>query len=158
MQSKPSATWILVADGSRARILTKSGRRRALHPVFDHDFTAPSRMPTRELVSDRAGRESNPAHGGMHGMEPATDPHRYEKVQFARRMAHLLDGAAANHEFERLVLVAPPQCMGDLRGALGKETRRRVSDAVCKDLTQLSVHELQQHLGPMLVAKRVVMA
>ncbi|MEK7705942.1 MAG: host attachment protein [Myxococcota bacterium] len=157
MHSKPSATWVLVADGARARILARRGRRHTLRAVFDHDFTGPSRVPTRELVSDRAGRESNPARGGVHGMEPATDPHRYEKTRFARRIAHVLDEAASNHAFDRLILIAPPQCMGDLRSALGKETQRLVCGALCKDLTQLSVHELATHLEPVLAVDRAML-
>jgi len=151
MQTRPQATWVLVADGARARILANRGRHGALRPVFDHDFTAPSRVPTRELVSDRPGRESNPGHGGVHGMEPPTDPHRHEKLEFARRMARVLDEGATSHTFDRLVLVAPPQCLGDIRGALGKEARRRVAGEVHKDLTQLSPTQLRSHLEPVLL-------
>ena len=51
-------------------------------------------------------------------MEPPTDPQRYAKYEFARELAERLEEAVHAHRFERLVLVAAPKTLGDLRELL----------------------------------------
>ena len=62
----------------------------------------------------------------------------------------MLDQAAAAGAFERLILVAPPRTLGDLRAALAAATRKRVTGELDKDLTQVSLGEMPEHLGALL--------
>ena len=149
---KAPKTWIVVADGARAMILQHEAGTSGLHPVFDHDFHAPSRAHTGEMVSDRPGESHGGGNAAPRAMAPPTDWHRHAKHEFARTMAHVLDEAATRNDFSRLILVAPPQALGDLRECLNKTTRSRVVSELHKDLTTLSVHELPSHLLPMLSA------
>ncbi|HNB27398.1 MAG TPA: host attachment protein, partial [Alphaproteobacteria bacterium] len=68
----------------------------------------------------------------------------------AREMAQVLDAAAAGKAFDRLVLVAPPTTLGDLRMELGESTLKLVSGELAKDLTRHPEHELPQHLASVL--------
>ncbi len=57
-----------------------------------------------------------------------------------------------NEAFDRLVIVAPPQVLGALRGALSSTVRARVASEVSKDLMNCSSYELPKHLGPTMAA------
>jgi protein required for attachment to host cells len=66
-------------------------------------------------------------------VEPRTDPHRAAKAAFAGRLAARLEATAS--AFERLLLVAPPPFLGDLRASLGKAARGKLHGTLDKDLT-----------------------
>ena len=134
--AKPVITWVLVADGARATVLANEGVGRGLHEALPMDFVA-SNLPTRARVSDRPGRARNARTGRRSSpLAPAGDAHRLEKAAFARRLARQLGAWARRGAFDRLILVAPPRMLGDLRGALDARTRRRLHDTVPKDLTR----------------------
>ncbi|MBI3451375.1 MAG: host attachment protein [Rhodospirillales bacterium] len=102
---------------------------------------------TQDFVSDRPGRGFTSAGGKPHIMEPRIDWHRFEKRLFAKGLAAILDKAASAGAYERLILVAPPQTLGDLRAALGKHARDKVTVELPKDLTKLPEPEIAEHLS-----------
>lgn len=142
---KKIVTWILVADGARARVLANEGPGKGLSDAFNQDFIGENLL-TREAVSDKPGRTQESATTDRHAMEPPTDWHRFKKHQFAKRMAEILETAAMKKAYDRLVLVAPPQALGDLRAELGKHAKERVTGEIDKDLTHIPIHDLPAHL------------
>lgn len=141
---KASRTWILVADGARARIFVNEGPGKGLKPALSKEF-ATARLPTREVISDRPG--SHGTGGAMrHGYEPRVDWHRFEKHRFAASMAAILNRQAKRNSFDRLVLVAPPEPLGGLRSNLDPGVRDCVVREIGKDLTSLPDHELPKRL------------
>ncbi len=142
-------TWILVADGGRARFLKQEGAGGALRAAMDHDLVAPS-QPTRELGTDKPGRTHKSFDGSRHAMEPRVDWHRYEKHLFAKQVAKMVEGGLKRDDFDRLVLVAPPPALGELREALSKAARDKVTGELGKDLTHLSLADLRSHLDDVL--------
>lgn len=143
-------TWILIADGARARIVLNDGPGRGIKPGPDKEFEGVN-APTREIVSDRPGRAFDSSGlGGRHSMEPRTDPHEHEQRLFHQRIAAYLDTAAKNGEFDRLVVVAPPKALGNLRSALTEAVRKKVIGELNKDLTHVPIHDLAAHLGSVL--------
>ena len=80
-------------------------------------------------------------------MQPPTDPKRHEKRRFAHELAGFLAAAAKRREFDHLILVAPPQALGDLRDELPKAVNDRLAGELAKDLTNLPVHDLPAHLA-----------
>ncbi|MBT3360942.1 MAG: host attachment protein [Rhodospirillales bacterium] len=141
---KAQKMWILVADGARARIFSNDGPGKGLKRAATDDFVAEI-PPTREVISDRPGSKSGPGTG--HGYAPRNDWHKYEKRRFAGSMAKILNEAAHRNDFDRLVLVAPPEPLGALRAKLTPTARGRVVQEIGKDLTGLSEHELPTQLG-----------
>jgi protein required for attachment to host cells len=139
-------TWILVADGARARILMNQGIGKGLRPAIDGEL-AHALPPTRELGSDKPGRSQQRGVSGRHAFQPHVDWHRFEKEKFSREMAALLDAAAERGAFDRLVLIAPPRTLGDLRSALGAKARTKVHAEIDKDLTHVAIQELPDYLG-----------
>jgi protein required for attachment to host cells len=142
---KKTRTWILVADGARARILQSEGWGSGLTPV-PGQTRHNSNPPTREQGTERPGRVQESANSARHAMAPRVDWHRYEKHLFATELAAVLNRAGQDKAFDRLVIVAPPGTLGDLRAKLDKNTRRRVTAELDKDLTNETLDELEAQL------------
>jgi protein required for attachment to host cells len=147
---RKTVTYILVADGARARLYVNQGVGKGLQPVSGATHKADLHHHDRDILSDKPGRAYNSVGEGRSAMEPQTEWHRFEKHKFAREMAKLLDAAAAGKAFDRLILVAPPATLGDLRMELGEATRRMVAAELPKDLTRHAEQELPEHLASVL--------
>lgn len=143
------ATWILVADSSRARCFRTPHRDEKLADTLVHDLNVPS-TPSRDINSDRPGRTFDSGGEGRHAQEPPTDPHRHAKFQFAQELAKLLENERNKGIFEKLVVIAPPQFLGDLRSTLSDNVRKCVVQEINKDLTMLPAHDLESHLRDLL--------
>ena len=76
--------------------------------------------------------------------------HRALKRAFAERIASLVEQRLAENAFDRLVLVAPPVTLGDLRDALSSSVRQRVLAELDNDLTNTPKEELPKHLAAIL--------
>ena len=147
MPDMASTTWIVVADGAKARILARHGGSGPLEPASNLCFAeAGARLPTRDVGAERPGRVHESADTTRHAMEPRVDWHRFAKEQFAKAVAAALESAAQKKLYGELILVAPPQALGDLRQALGRHAKALVNREIAKDLTNLSDHELPARL------------
>lgn len=146
---KKTVTWILVADGARARILKNEGPGKGLQAAVEEEFHRPVPKAS-EIGADRPGRSRDSTGGARHALDNPVDWHRFEKEKFAKEIAKILDQANNAGAFDRLILVAPPKTLGDLRGALGAGTRKRITGELDKDLTQLTLGELPEHLAGLL--------
>jgi len=146
---KPIRSWIVIADGAQARILENTGPGKGLTalPAGEMHQTL---HPSRDINADRPGRTHDRMGPSSHAMEPPSDPHREEKRRFAETLAGRLNAAALKQRYDRLILVAPAKTLGDLRQALSKEATARIEGELSKDLTQLSNHELANHLGKVI--------
>lgn len=143
---KKIITWVLVADGARAAVYVNDGPGRGLNPADAPTFKGNVPQYTRDVVSDREGRSWGAGGVGRHGMEPRTDPKRHSEYDFAREVAQVLGEAARDRKFDRLILVAPPKALGDLRAELPKHAQDRVTHEVPKDLVNLDSQALEKHL------------
>ena len=151
---KPTRSWIVIADGSQARILENHGPGKGLIPLPAEAMHKTSR-PSRDINTDRPGRRRDRvAQGavmqGRHTMDPSSDPHREEKRRFADLLAEHINEAALKHSYDRLILVAPAKTLGDLRQALSKEAAAKLDGELSKDLTKISDHDLPGHLGEVI--------
>jgi len=147
--------WVLVADASRARLFQVEPPQLTLTPALGQELIGSS-LPSREIASDRPGRNIDRGGQGRHAMGPPTDPARYAQEQFAKDIVRLLDDKRISGSFERLVVVAPPQFLGDLRAAMPQQLGEAVGAELAKDLSKLPPHELQGHLREVLEAQRRV--
>ena len=55
-----------------------------------------------------------------------------------------------SNRFDRLILVAPPAFLGDLRDAVPKDLRDKVADEIASDLTNMPQQELHMRLEEIL--------
>lgn len=141
-----SATWIIVADASRARIFEQAGDSRDIHER--ETLTHPeSRLHETELTSDLPGRAFDSTGSGRHAMGGKHDPKQNEAIEFARQLAEHIERARSEKRFGHLNIIAAPTMLGDLRDALSDESRKLVTTEIDKDLTQHSIEDIQQHLA-----------
>lgn len=142
-------TWILIADASRAHVLTTRGPKTNLERI-DEMTLASELPPTHEIVDDRQGRTFDSAGPGRHAYEPHTDPRRALKGDFAQVVAAMLDEQAREKAFDRLVVVAPPTMLGELRTRMSNAVRSMVTAEIDKDLTKIPDGDVARHLADVL--------
>lgn len=136
--------WVVVADGEKALFLYNEGD--GLYPnlkvfrEFEHE-----NPPSREQGADRAGRYADASKLHRSAVEN-TDWHSIEKERFAREIADRLYRFAHAGRFEELILVAPPQVLGEMRKELHPEVTGRIVAEMPKDLTKHPVDKIEELL------------
>ncbi|MDQ3366742.1 MAG: host attachment protein [Myxococcota bacterium] len=116
-------TWILVADGSHARLFQTMGP------------TEPWRLARkldREHSREKTQRSDSHEDRGEH--------------DFARLIAGELETHREAGGFERLVIVAPPKFLGQLRGELKAPLETCVVRSQDVDYTKMSDADLVKHV------------
>ena len=141
---KGHTTWILIADGARARVYQNLGPGLGLTETSFPEMVG-MHEPTREINADREGRN------GPGAMSHSADPHREQKKSFARDVAAFLETQARAHVFDRLVLVAPAKALGDLRNELNGAASERIIGELSKDLTHVHIRDLPKHLEKLVL-------
>lgn len=137
-------TRVLVADGSRARLLTLEQDRSLTELEV---FACPEeRLKEQDLTSDRAGRSFDSTGGGRHDMEPGTSQHEQVAIDFARQLAERLDELRNSGELDKLVLIAAPAFLGHLRSNISSATQSLVALSIDKDLTRHKLPEIAGHI------------
>ena len=137
-------TWVVVADGTRARLFNRH-KNRTLEE-FDVLLSPEHRLHEGDLVSDRDGRWSDATGAGRHAMGNKNTAKNHEMTIFAKRLASRLEQGRCNGRLERLVLVAPPRFLGQLRAQLSGPAAGLVALTIDKELTTLTADKLAQHL------------
>jgi protein required for attachment to host cells len=138
-------TWIVVADGTQARILLNTGRMLGVRQVPGGHFQELI-PPGREIMTDRQPRVQESVGSARHAVEPRIDPRAERKRQFVEHLAEHLEKADRRGEFENLVIVAPPHALGDLRHALTPALRKRVIAEFAHDYTHQDNDIVYQHV------------
>ncbi len=118
-----SQTWILVGDGSHARL-----------------FHADPALPAWQLVHTHRREHS-------HEKTDRADTHEDRgEHDFARKLAAELETGRQAGSFDRVVLVAPPKFLGQLRGELTAPLTALVASSVEHDYTHMTDGELPKHI------------
>lgn len=141
-KNEPKNThWILVADGSRARLFETDSKLEDLIPIEALDHPE-SRLRVAELASDDAGSMREHGVGPHSSFERQSDPHRTTVDAFARELGDVVNGGRIAHRFEHLVLIAPPAFLGALRSHIDVASTRCVVASIASDWTSVPLHEL----------------
>ena len=146
---KSIKTCILVADGAHARVYLNEGPGKGLEELEKFNQTNNVRE-SGEIASDAPGRSFDSGGQGRHAMEPPTDPKEHEKNEFHREIAEKIDHAFKIQKFDRLVVVAPPQTLGNLRSEFDKTAAVKIYAEINKNLISASDEELLDNLGDVL--------
>lgn len=140
-----SMFWIIVADSSRARFFAALHPSEAMNELADMVHVE-GRLHDRDNVSDRPGGIAGGHGEGGHTFEAPTDLKHHEMAVFARQIAERLETSRVNHDFDKLVLVAPPAFLGTLRDALNDRLRDLVYDSIDKHLVTADESEIRAHV------------
>jgi protein required for attachment to host cells len=134
-------TWIVIADGSRARLFEQmqpAGPWRELRAWVN----PATRLRTEALAFDQLGRAAK-GQPGATSFVPRTSPRQREHRRFAHELARHLDLGVRAGQCDGLVLIASNSLLGELRQALPGQAAKRVRWSAPVDLTSFSGRELQ---------------
>lgn len=140
-------TWILVADASRADVFAQVDDDEQWF-VVDRLEHPESRLKSMEISPTDPGHAAKSKGSPRRtSLDPKMTPHDVEKKHFAEELCHYLDQRAANRDYERLWVFAPPHFLGMLRNGMTNEVGRRLSGSVAHDYHFNSAREAQETLA-----------
>jgi protein required for attachment to host cells len=84
--------------------------------------------------------------GAAHNHESKRDPKKLEKHDFVAALVKELDQSFDRNEFRTLIVIAQDRTLGEFRKLAPEKLKRVILHEIPKDLTNLPVRELQQHL------------
>jgi protein required for attachment to host cells len=136
-------TWIVAADGARARVFEERRRSGELRELTDRAMRVeegdhPRAAPQRATVHERTG-------SGRHAANPESPAQEAER-RFLARVVEALDAAAYARAFDHLVLVAPPIALGILRRRLTPALSSKLDVSDAHDRTRADAREMRGHL------------
>lgn len=136
---KKTVTWILIADGTQARVLEHAGPGRGLVAVKGLDWSIPA-LQAQDIDTDGYGR--GPTGGAM---TSGNDPAKHREAEFVRSVAGVMEEKAKAGAFDRLVIAAAPIALGNLRKAMSEHVKKTVVAELDKDLTNVPTLQLDRH-------------
>ena len=133
-------TWVLVADGAKALLLENIGD--ADLPVLElRRLDARDNPPTHDQGRDRPGRASGTP-GPRRSALQESDWHRLAEDRFADDLAAMLRRRAERSGFKRLIIVAAPKTLGEMRQAIHRTVADRIVAELAMDLTNHPLDEI----------------
>jgi protein required for attachment to host cells len=143
---KKAKLWYVIADGGRARFVKRddNGALRTISSFVSTDL----HKRASDLGRDRPARVMESATPGRSAVEPRRDLKEAAKEDFVKLVAEQLAAEHGRGQFDKLVLVAPPGVLTELKEKLSKPIAKLVVDALQKDLTKVPDHDLTEHLLP----------
>ena len=141
---KHPRTWYIIADGGRARFVERdeTGAYRTVLSFVAADMHKRS----LDLGLDRPARVKESANAARHAVEPRRDLHEAAKEDFIALVAEDIEDG--RDQFDRLVLIAPPRVLTELKQKLSKPIAKMVVSDLQKDLTKVPDHDLAKHILP----------
>lgn len=138
------ALWILVANGSRAKLFATDERAEVwdLREEFQHDE---SRAFSRQLLN----QPDNPNAGSLHKPQPENQPDARQQLEidrFARELAARLERGLNDHAYDRLVIAAPPGLLGLLRKLISTRVHQRLMLDFRADYVNVPDRELPERI------------
>lgn len=141
---KKARLWYVIADGGRVRFVARddNGAFRTVQSFVATELHERS----RDLGLDRPARVKESASPARHAIEPRRDLKEAAKEDFIKIVAEEIEAGHGRGQFDKLVLVAPPGVLTELKNALSKPIAKIVASDLQKDLTKVPDHDLVAHL------------
>ncbi len=136
---KEQTTCIVIADGARAKFLTKSNRN--LTPILATRHSIDDITIHQDKGASTPGRVSKGiATKGTHSYPTHSDWYHFKKEAFAVEIATILDNTVKN--YDKLILIAAPAVLGCLRQHLSPNVFSKVVKEIDKDLTKIPLKKV----------------
>jgi len=134
--------WIVVANGSRARLLQRKGPSQALVEV--HNWVHPAARHQRDDLPQGHRQSGIQARAGL---APRQSIQARERQAFARDIMHWLSHELSSHPAGSVALLSSNPFLGEL---LAQQHQGQLHSQVCAthaiDLTRLPLQQLSQRL------------
>ena len=141
----PHEALVFVGDGKKALFLRNAGDEKFPNLKTERVFHDEN-PPTHEQGTDRPGRAFKRAGTNLRSGVEATDWHELEKERFAGHVASALEQLVRAGKAQKIVVVAPPRTLAELRHAFHADVKSRIIAEIDKDLTKHPVWEIEKHL------------
>ena len=133
-------TWVIVADRIKAHVYRKTAEGLELIADMKSEVGMPIAEGAQRNLGHIAGTNT------YYTSDPRDREHRHDDSEFIRELVTWLENAEREKAFDRLVLVAAPRTLGDIRPFLGKTLTTRITAEIDKDLTWMNEKEIQDNL------------
>jgi protein required for attachment to host cells len=143
--SIPHDALVFVGDGRKALFLRNAGDETLPNLTTERVFTDEN-PSTHEQGTDRPGRAFKRAGTNLRSSVEATDWHELEKERFVAHVAATLERLVRAEKVKKIVIVAPPRTLAELRHAFHADVKNRIVAELDKDLTNRPVWEIEKHL------------
>lgn len=130
--------WILIADGSRAKIIEKYKNELSNIGLTHHISEI---AHEKDKGHHKPGAITPSVVHAKHSFPPHEDWGGFERHEFATKMANIINQNSAL--FEELILIAPPKTLGDLRKHLNPLSLAKVVNEIDKDYTHTPIKEIE---------------
>ena len=134
---KSTRTWILIADGRTAQIVENTGPGHGIAAIPGQQFNAP---PKKEY-SDSEGRAFDSVGSQRHKQVS----HFSKDDEFARNLVAVLEKSQKQNRFDRLILCASPEMLGQLRPLLNEQLQSTLHAEIAKNLTKIPLLDLPRY-------------
>jgi protein required for attachment to host cells len=141
----PHDALVFVGDGHKALFLRNAGDEISPNFATERVFIDEN-PPTREQGTDRPGRSFKRAGTNLRSGVQTTDWHELEKERFAARVAAAMEQLVRAEKVKKIIIVAPPRTLAELRHALHADVKNRIIAEIGKDLTKHPIGEIEKHL------------
>lgn len=140
-----ATAWVVVADATRARILSAEKPTSELKEM--QTLTHPAaRLHQGELTSDRPGRDRNSSTSGSHDVGHATDAKQEEATRFAGKVSEAVESGRIAGKFKKLYVIAAPSFLGLLRKSYSSATRQMIAEEIDKNVTTNDLIKIRKQL------------
>lgn len=173
---KKLVTWVLVADGKRARVYSYnmvkaqvplSGNAKNHHyeeryrneilPIDNMSWQAES-LDDFDIGNGKLATIFSSASNIHHTTEPHIDIHEEIKQHLAHKAALELNSAFASRQFDRIVLIAPSRTLEELKKYMDDRLLQRIAAELPKDLVKQNrgdlIYQLEEALHPSISSDR----
>lgn len=144
-------TWILVADHQHARIYVNDGPGHGISLLDSHGLET-HLAAGRDINSDGPGKGFSGRTARRFSVEPRTDAHRQAGERFLAEVIHMVNEASDRDDLDRLIVVAPPRALGEIRKMLPAHLHAKIIGELAQDLTKVPAATLLDHLSGVLAA------
>ena len=142
MSKLTNGTWVVIADGEKFLILENVTDDE--NPHFQVRRKEEEENPKDiEQSANRPGRMPDTGQGQRSALDD-TDWHELQKERFAADLADDLYKAAHAGKFEKIVIAAAPQILGQLRQDMHQEVEQKVIGEIAKNLTNHPIEEIEE--------------
>ena len=141
----PHDTWIFVGDGQKALFLRNAGDEKFINLKAERVFGEVN-PPTHDQGTDRPGRGFKRAGTNQRSGMETTDWHELEKQHFVHHAATVMQQIVRDRNVRKLIIVAPPRALAELREALHPDVKNIVIAEINKDLTKHTVADIEKHI------------
>lgn len=143
----PRLPWVLVANGSRARLFERDPENGAMRELSGYVHPT-SRMKAADLGRDRPGQAMK---GVAHTQyQPHTPIDERELHAFAQQLAGELEAAVQDNRLRRWSLIASNPFLGRLRATLAPGAAARLDRHVERDVTSFVGSDLEARVSALL--------